>query len=131
MISAKSAPTKRGRVHHVSAKDAHDDPDVVLGTLLVNSVPASVLFDTGASHSFMSEDFTFMHGIKSEDMNASLLVHTPAGQFRTSMICNNVPVEIEGLEFLVSPIILKSCSIDLILGIELVRSAYCFYSLRH
>src|SRR3954465_5737755 len=36
MVNVKSAPTERGRVHHVSAKDAHDDPDVVLGTLLVN-----------------------------------------------------------------------------------------------
>src|SRR3954469_6469037 len=34
MINVKSAPTERGRVHHVSAEDAHDDPDVVLGTLL-------------------------------------------------------------------------------------------------
>ena len=59
-----------------------------------------------------------MHGIRSEDMNASLLVHTPAGQCRTSMICNDVPVEIEGLEFLASPIVLKSCSIDLILGMD-------------
>ena len=41
MISVKSAPTEHGRVHHVSAKDAHDDPDVVLGTLLVNCHPAS------------------------------------------------------------------------------------------
>ena len=34
MINVKSAPSKHGHVHHVSAKDAHDDPDVVLGTLL-------------------------------------------------------------------------------------------------
>ena len=63
-----------------------------------------------------------MHGIRSEDMNASLLVHTPAGQCRTSMICNDVPVEIEGLEFLVSPIVLKSCSIDLILGMDWLKA---------
>ena len=61
MISVKSAPTERGRVHHVSAKDAHDDPDVVLGTLLVNCHPASVLFDTGASHSFISESYANLH----------------------------------------------------------------------
>ena len=109
-----------GRVHanHLDLNEAQDHPATVMGTLLVNSVPSSVLFDTGASHSFMSEDFAFMHGIKSEDMNASRLVHTPAGQCQTSMICNNVPVEIEGLEFLVSPIVLKSCSIDLILGMN-------------
>ena len=113
-----------GRVHanHVDFNEAQDQPATVMGTLLVNSVPAFVLFDTGASHSFMSEDFAFMHGIKSEDMNTSLLVHTPAGQCRTSMICNDVPVEIEGLEFLVSPIVLKSCSIDLILGMNWLKA---------
>ena len=73
-----------GHVHanHVDLSETQDQPATVMGTLLVNSVPASVLFDTGASHSFMSEDFAFMHGIRSEDMNASLLVHTPAGQCR-------------------------------------------------
>ena len=62
MISVKSAPTEHGRVHHVSAKDAHDDPDVVLSTLLVNCHPALVLFDTGASHSFISEGYARLHG---------------------------------------------------------------------
>ena len=38
------------------------------------------------------------------------------------MICNDVPVEIEGLEFLVSPIVLKSCSIDLILGMNWLKA---------
>ena len=76
-----------GRVHanHVYLNEAQDKPATVMGTLLVNSVPASVLFDTGALHSFMSEDFACLHDIKCEDMNASLLVHTPAGQCRTSM----------------------------------------------
>ena len=69
----------------------------------------------------MSEDFAFMHGIKSEDMNASLLVHTPAGQCQTSMVSHDVTVEIEGLEFVASPIVLKSCSIDLILGMNWLK----------
>ena len=72
-------PYGRGQANHVDLNEAQDQPATVMGTLLVNSVPASVLFDSGASHSFISEDFAFMHGIKSEDMNASLLVHTPAG----------------------------------------------------
>ena len=80
-----------GRAHanHVDLNEAQDQPATVMGTHLVNSVPASILFDTCASHSFMLEDFAFMHGIKSEDMNTSLSVHTPAGQCRTSMICND------------------------------------------
>jgi hypothetical protein len=47
----------RGRVNHVTAEQAQDAPSVVLGTFLVNSVPAKVLFDSGASHSFITEEF--------------------------------------------------------------------------
>src|SRR3954463_12934417 len=42
------------RVTHVKMQEARESPRMVMGTLLVNSVPASVLFDFGASHSFMS-----------------------------------------------------------------------------
>jgi len=38
----------RGRVNHVIAETAQEAPDVVYGTFLINSNPASVLFDSGA-----------------------------------------------------------------------------------
>ena len=47
----------RGQVNLISAEEAQEAPDVVLGTLSVNSHPATVLFDSGASHSFVSEFF--------------------------------------------------------------------------
>ena len=63
-----------------------------------------------------------MLGIIYKEMNTPLVVHTPAGQCQTSMVSHDVPVEIEGLEFLVSPIILKSCSIDLILEMDWLKA---------
>ena len=63
-----------------------------------------------------------MHGIKYEEMNTAIVVHTLADQCQTSMVSHNVPVEIEGLEFLASPIVLKSCSIDLILGMDWLKA---------
>jgi hypothetical protein len=44
-----------GRVNHVTAEEAQEAKDVVLGTFLINFVPATVLFDSGASHSFITE----------------------------------------------------------------------------
>jgi hypothetical protein len=44
----------RGRVNHVAAETAQEAQDVVFGMFLVNSAPASILFVSGASHSFMS-----------------------------------------------------------------------------
>src|SRR3954462_4339730 len=57
------------------------------------------------------------------------LVQTPIGQCRTSMFVPNTTVEIEGIEFLVSPIILKSSTLDLILGMDWLKlhdaALYC------
>src|SRR4051812_4007786 len=100
-----------------------------MGTLLVNSVPAIVLFDSGASHSFMSEAFAFSHNFKYEMMKPPMMVRTPIGQCRTTMLVPNTIVEIEGIEFLVSPILLKSSTIDLILGMDWLKvhdaALYC------
>ena len=63
---ATNSAKSYGRVHanHVDLNEVLDQPATVMGTLLVNSVPASVLFDSGASHSFMSEDFAYKHDVK-------------------------------------------------------------------
>ena len=53
----------RGRVNHVTAQDVEETPKVVLGKFVVNSAPATVLFDSGASHSFISSRFVAKHGI--------------------------------------------------------------------
>src|ERR1041385_5595459 len=54
-------PVTRGRVNQIAAEETDDISDVILGTLPVNYVPTSVLFDPGASHSFMSESYALRH----------------------------------------------------------------------
>ncbi|KAK1661853.1 hypothetical protein QYE76_050012 [Lolium multiflorum] len=55
---APNNPHNRGgRLYHMNAEEAQEAPDVVLGMFSVNSIPARVLFDSGASHSFVTEDF--------------------------------------------------------------------------
>ena len=53
----------KGRVNHVAAEEAQEDPDVVLGTFLVNSAPATILFDSGATHSFVTQEFALKSGM--------------------------------------------------------------------
>ena len=60
----------QGRVHHVSAETIRDDSPVILGMLLVNSYPAMVLFDTGATHSFIAQSFVEHHGIRTNTRSA-------------------------------------------------------------
>ncbi|KAK1647651.1 hypothetical protein QYE76_065456 [Lolium multiflorum] len=61
---APNNPNNRGgRLYHMNAEEAQEAPDVVLGMFSVNSIPARVLFDSGASHSFVTEDFVCTRGI--------------------------------------------------------------------
>ena len=55
--AAKATTVSRGRLNHVSAEGAEEDPSVLMGTLQIDGYPVSVLFDSGASHSFISIDF--------------------------------------------------------------------------
>jgi hypothetical protein len=72
----------RGRVNHVAAETAQDAQDVVFGMFLVNYAPASVLFDSGPSHSFISAQFVAKHGITVNSMSNHMLVSSPGGNMR-------------------------------------------------
>ena len=48
---------QRARVNHINAQEAQGAQGVVLGEFLVSSTLATVLFDSGASHSFISSSF--------------------------------------------------------------------------
>ena len=108
----------RGQANHVDVEEAQDAPTIMMGTLPVNSVPATVLFDSGASHSFISKRFAFMHGISRKEMHSPLIVRTPGSHCHATMVSHNVPVTIGGLVFLGSLITLKSSNIDVILGMD-------------
>ena len=41
----------------MTAEAAQEAPDVMLGMFPVNSSPATVLFNSGASHSFIAQSF--------------------------------------------------------------------------
>jgi hypothetical protein len=47
----------------VTAESVPEDADVVYGMFLINSIHASVLFDSGASHSFVTKSFVEKHNI--------------------------------------------------------------------
>ncbi|GJV11370.1 putative reverse transcriptase domain-containing protein [Tanacetum coccineum] len=52
------APKAKARAYPMNAEEAQLMPDVVIGIILVNSLPARVLYDLGASVSFVSYGFS-------------------------------------------------------------------------
>jgi hypothetical protein len=64
---------------HVDAEVAQENPRVVLGMFLVNSTPASALFDSEASHSSSTSQFVAQHNMPISPMPRHMLVSSPGG----------------------------------------------------
>ena len=78
----------RGRMNHVTTETAQEAQDVVFSTFLVNSNTASVLFfDSGASHSFITDQFVAKHNLPVCPMKQSLLVSSPGKELKASQLC--------------------------------------------
>jgi predicted aspartyl protease len=105
-------------VNHVTAEEAQDAPGVVLGTFSVNSVPATVLFDSGASHSFVTEQFMAKHDIPMSSIKTHLLISSPNGEMKSTYICPQVNLKIRGIDFQADLVVLTSSGIDVILGMD-------------
>jgi hypothetical protein len=80
----------------VSTEEAQQAQDVVLGMFLASSHPATVLFDLGASHSFMSSSFVVQHQLPITIMKQTMLVSSPGGELRTRHICPAISITIRG-----------------------------------
>ena len=92
----KTVPIIKGHLKHISAEEAQEDPDLVIGTFPVNSVPALVLFDSGASHSFVTEPFVRKSGMVPTLLNHPMMVQILRATTKANLSCKETPVDIQG-----------------------------------
>ena len=114
--NAQNKTTWQGKVNHVTAESAAEGSNVLLGMFYVNSFPATVLFDTGASHVFISKSFVELHSMVINPTPRSMLIKSPGGNLQTTMECPKVSVEIRGVEFHTPAIVIDTVGIDIIVG---------------
>ncbi len=108
----------RGRVNHMTSEEAQQASDVVLGMFVASSHPATILFDFGASHSFISSSFVAKHSLPITTMKHTMLASSPGGEMRTKHICPTVSISIRGVDFPWNLILLDSKGIDIIMGMD-------------
>jgi hypothetical protein len=102
----------------MTSEEAQQAPDIVLGMFLTSSYPATTLFDSGASHSFISSSFVAKHSLPIATTKHTMLVSSPGGEMRTKHICPTVSISIRWVDFPSNPILLDSKGIDIILGMD-------------
>ncbi|XP_052728517.1 uncharacterized protein LOC108327384 [Vigna angularis] len=86
-----------GRVYAITGAEAASSGTLITSTCLIHGKQCCVLFDSGATHSFISKACVDKMGIVESDMQFDLVVSTPAaGEIRTSTVCARCPIEVEG-----------------------------------
>jgi hypothetical protein len=121
---ARAAPTRikwsygKAKANHVYAGQAEDTPDVVLGEFLVQSFLATILFDSGASHSFISYYFVETHDIPAVALQKPLLTKSPGGHIPCHLGVINIPINLSGVVFPSILVVLNSHGIDVVLGMD-------------
>jgi hypothetical protein len=112
----------RGRVNHVTVESVPEDADVVYGMFLINSIHASVLFDSGASHSFITKSFVEKQNIPKHPLMKMLHISSPGGDMNATHSCLHVNLKIQGIDFLINLVVLGSNGIDVILECDWLKS---------
>ncbi|KAI3505957.1 hypothetical protein L1887_28299 [Cichorium endivia] len=113
------APKTKGRAFVMTAEEAQDAPDVVTGTFLVNSTPTFVLFDSGASHSFVSAVLGKGFGIALGTLHRPLEVEIADDRtVQATSVYRGSEVVIQGIKFPIDLIPIPLSDSRVIIGMD-------------
>ena len=95
-----------------------DPTDVITGIFTAGTRTALVLFDTGASTSFVATSFAIESGLPTITCGQSLTVETPLGRTVVDRMVLEMHLSICGCNFFTQPFVLEMRTFDLILGMD-------------
>jgi hypothetical protein len=80
----------------VSSDTTQEAIELMLGTFNINSIPTIVLFDSRASHSFISQAFIREHSIPLVSMKNPMIVNSLGGTMPASYCCPSASLSLRG-----------------------------------
>ena len=105
-------------MNHVNMEEVEEQPDVDIGKFLIKSFTAIVLFDTGASHSYISRGFVDKFKFPTVALKTPMLVSSPGAEYMASRGCSELPLTIGRHVFPSDLIILELQGLDVILSMD-------------
>jgi hypothetical protein len=90
----------------------------MMGMFLMANHPAVILFDSGASHTFISKKFVEKYCIPCIESREGFIIHSLGGQIFTKELAFHVPVTLAERDFPTNMIVPKGQDIDVILGMN-------------
>jgi hypothetical protein len=115
-------PTPRSdQVNHTTVEDIPDEEEVLAGTFLLFGCPIIILFDSGASHDFISSVCAKRTELSLIVAKPSYMISTLGGRMVANQIAREVLLELAGQVFPTHLIVLDGQGIYVILGMSWMK----------
>jgi len=105
-------------LNHITAEEASEDMQVLVGMVSINSKPTRALFDSGASHSFMSKKFAIEHNFPIWVVPTPFIINAPGATLVSKEVVNLTQLEVSGLNFMVNFVVIDLEELDVIIGMN-------------
>jgi hypothetical protein len=113
------AIVKTVRVNYTAMEDIPEGEQVLVGMFSLNGYPAVVLFDSDATHDFISKTRIQKSQLAIQHMSTSYLIKTSGGKICTNQLVKNTPLN---LIYKTCLIVLEGQGIDIILGMDWMKA---------
>jgi hypothetical protein len=113
------APSPRvGRANFTTVEDIPPGEEVLAGTFFLFEHPIIILFDSGASHDFMSLACAQKAKLTLWATTIPYSISTPGGWVVANRMAHKIPLKLARRAFLTSLVIMEGQGIDVILGMS-------------
>jgi hypothetical protein len=117
-VKRQKVQVRQGRLNFTKLADIPKGSPVMTGIFSILNYPAVILFDSGASHSFISTKFSTKCQLPFHHTNGAIMIATPGGKVATYQLTRLVPIKLGSSIFRTTLLIMGLESMDIILGTD-------------
>jgi len=117
--------TSKGRVYSLDGKKAQANEDLIGGMCFLGQNPVRVLFDCGATCSFISLQYVETLQLAVSSLNPPMTVTTATdGRIVANYVCNNCPITVSSKTYYIDLVCLPMKQLDVILDMDCVTPTF-------
>jgi predicted aspartyl protease len=109
---------RQGKLNFTTMSDILEGASVLTGTFSINDTPVKILFDSGATHSFISAKLVGKLGLMGSRTNSAYKIATPGRKISSSTLIYGVLFGLGSKTFPTHLIAISLEGMDVILGMD-------------
>jgi hypothetical protein len=115
----------QGRVNFTTLSELPEGALIMMGTSSINHQPVIILFDSGATRSFISSKCGTKVGLDFYPIKGAYMIATPSGKIASNQIYRKVPIQLGSNLIKIDLLLLDLEGMDVLLGMDWMQQLLC------